>query len=197
MKEQEWDKKLKIQTSKWESAHADDYHSPYEPTPYSVLQRLAQTGYIQKDDLLIDYGCGKGRVSFFFSRETGCKTIGVEYSREIYEQALRNRETFAQKDRTEFVCENAEHFRAEGASCFYFFNPFSAEILHSVMGQIIASYYENPRRMRLFFYYPSDDYLSYLMTRDELVFVEEIGCQDLFEEKSPREKIVIFETISY
>lgn len=44
---------------------------------------------------------------------------------------------------------------------------------------MLESYYENPRELLLFFYYPSDEYISYLMTVDELVFSDEIDCRDL------------------
>ena len=73
----------------------------------------------------------------------------------------------------------------------YFFNPFSVEILHKVMARIIASWYEAPREMLLFFYYPSDEYISYLMTVDELEFYDEIECDDLFA-GDVRERIMIF-----
>lgn len=36
-----------------------------EPTPYCVLERLANSGLIRKKDVVLDYGCGKGRVDFF------------------------------------------------------------------------------------------------------------------------------------
>ena len=74
----------------------------------------------------------------------------------------------------------------------YFFNPFSVEILHKVMARILESYYEHPREVYLFFYYPSDEYISYLMTVDELEFYDEIECDDLFEGNDPRERILIF-----
>ena len=80
-------------------------------------------------------------------------------------------------------------------NCFYFFNPFSLEILKAVMGQILDSYYQDPRKMYFFFYYPQDEYLSYLMMTDALTFLDEIDCSDLFEEKSQRERIMIFETV--
>lgn len=38
----------------------------------------------------------------------------------------------------------------------------------------------------MFFYYPSDEYISYLMTVEELEFLDEIDCQDLLKEKSER-----------
>ena len=49
--------------------------------------------------------------------------------------------------------------------------------------------------MQLFFYYPSDEYISYLMTVPELCFVDEIDCRDLFEGENIRERIVVFEFI--
>ena len=59
----------------------------------------------------------------------------------------------------------------------------------------MGSYYENPREMLLFFYYPSDEYVSYLMTVDEIAFYDEIDCRDLFDGDNPRERIMIFEMV--
>ena len=60
--ESRWDKLLNIRTMGRDDTHADQYRYPYEPTPYSVLERLANAGYIRKGNILLDYGCGKGRV---------------------------------------------------------------------------------------------------------------------------------------
>lgn len=68
----------------------------------------------------------------------------------------------------------------------YFFNPFSIEILKKVLARVLESYYENPRDLFLFFYYPSDEYISYLMTVDELIFSDEIDCRDLFPGENKR-----------
>ena len=45
----------------------------------------------------------------------------------------------------------------------------------------------------MFFYYPSDEYMAYLMTVDELMFADEIDCRDLFDGKDVRERIIVFE----
>ncbi len=66
-KEQDWDKLLKIKTTGRDDSHSDTYKYPYEPTPYAVLERLANSGLITKKDVLLDYGSGKGRVEFFLS----------------------------------------------------------------------------------------------------------------------------------
>ena len=72
------------------------------------------------------------------------------------------------------------------------FNPFSVEILHKVMARILESYYAEPRDIYLFFYYPSEEYIAYLMTVDELEFYDEIECDDLFPGYDERERILIF-----
>jgi hypothetical protein len=60
------------------------------------------------------------------------------------------------------------------------------------MARIIESYYENSRDIYLFFYYPSDEYVAYLMTVDALEFYDEIECDDLFT-GDLRERIMIFQ----
>ena len=68
----------------------------------------------------------------------------------------------------------------------------AAEILRKVFGRILESYYSRPREILLFFYYPSDEYVSYLMTVEELTFLDEIDCGDLLPGKDPRERVLIF-----
>lgn len=193
MNEYQWDKKLNLHTTGREDSHSDDYHYPYEPTPYSVLIRLAESGYINRNSRLIDYGCGKGRVGFFLHYILGCHTTGLEYEESIFRQAIENQKNYTKPQGLRFLCANAETYQVRDADSFYFFNPFSVEILTSVLGQILASYYQNPRTMRLFFYYPENEYLSYLMTMPELTFLDEIDCRDLFDGMDERERILIFE----
>ena len=194
MNENEWDKLLKIHTTGTDNTDADQYRYPYEPTPYSVLERLGNSGWIRKENTLLDYGCGKGRVDFFLSYQTRCHSVGIEYNERIYAKAVENKETAVSAERVDFVVENAEQFPLPAeVDRIYFFNPFSLEILRKVMARIRESYYEKPRQMQLYFYYPSDEYISYLMTVDELMFYDEISCQDLFNENDPRERIILFQ----
>lgn len=193
MNEVKWDKLLHVKTTGRDDSRADQYHYPYEPTPYSVLERLANAGYITKKNILVDYGCGKGRVDFFLAYQTRCKTIGVEYDDRIYASTLENKKTAVSGNRTDFVLGNAEEYEVpEDADRFYFFNPFSVTLLRKVMNRIEESYYKNPREILVFFYYPSDEYVAYLMTRDDISFYDEIDCRDLFEGDNKREKILVF-----
>lgn len=51
--ENKWDKLLKIHTMGRDDSNAGQYYYPYEPTPYSVLERLANTGIIKVIHFLI------------------------------------------------------------------------------------------------------------------------------------------------
>ena len=194
--EQNWDRLLHVHTTGRDDSRSDQYRYPYEPTPYSVLERLVNTGMIRKENTLLDYGCGKGRVDFFLTYQTRCHSIGVEYDDRIYEKAMENKQSAVSGERISFVLVNAEEYKVpETVDRVYFFNPFSLEILRKTVARIIDSYYEHPREIQLFFYYPSDEYISYLMTVDEFLFLDEISCQDLFEGNDPRERMVVFITV--
>lgn len=195
--EKSWDKLLQIKTTGRDDTNADQYRHPYEPTPYSVLERLADSGFFGKEEVLLDYGCGKGRVGFFLSWRTKMKTIGIEYDQRIYEDAQENRKAVTVKAKPDFVLARAEEYTVPpDVNRCYFFNPFSVEILHKVMARILESYYASPREIFLFFYYPADEYISYLMTVEELEFYDEIECDDLFEGDA-RERILIFQLPEY
>ena len=191
--ENTWDKLLQIKTTGRDDSNSDQYRYPYEPTPYGVLERLANSGLIRKKDVVLDYGCGKGRVDFFLSYQTKANTIGIEYDERIYQSAMENQKTVVSKGKSDFILARAEEYEVPSqVNRCYFFNPFSVELLRKVMARIIESYYENQREIFLFFYYPSEEYISYLMTVDELEFYDEIFCGDLFEGNDMRERVMIF-----
>lgn len=102
-----------IKTAGRDDSHSDGEHHPYEPTDYGVLERLANSGYIGKKDTLVDYGSGKGRVSFFLAYQTRCQAIGVEYDRRLWEKALANGQTAASRRRVTFVLADAVEYEIQ------------------------------------------------------------------------------------
>ena len=122
--ERQWDERLRIVTTGLDASHADVNHSAYEPTPYTVLGRLVESGYVKSEDHWVDYGCGKGRVGFFLNRHAGCRVTGIEYNEGICALAEENRKTYGDRG-VDFVCANAETYEIKHETCFYFFNPFS------------------------------------------------------------------------
>ena len=193
MKEKEWEKLLRIKTTGRDDSRSDTFRYPYEPTSYEVLERLANTGYISKNNTLLDYGCGKGRVSIFMAYQTKCHSIGIEYDERIYNRALANKADAVSGNRVEFLCTDAVGFKIEDkVDRFFFFNPFSIEIFKSVLGNIMNSYYESPREMLIICYYPSDEYLMCLSQEYNVALVEDIDCSDISDGVAGREKIVVY-----
>ena len=142
----------------------------------------------------MDYGCGKGRASIFLALMTHCRAVGIDYKEELIQTAQENLVSCGLKN-VSFLWMKAESYPVEDEDCFFFFNPFSEVILQKVIGRILLSWYKNPRKIRLFYYYPSDEAVALLITTQELAFSDEIDCSDLFCGSGSRERILIFETM--
>ena len=191
--EEQWERKLHIRTAAGSdhTAHGENY--PYEPTPYSVLARLAESRYLTRENKLVDYGCGKGRASIFLAAQTGCRVTGIDYNGDLVSTAKENLARSGAKG-VSFLHIEAERFPLTDEDSFFFFNPFSDVILKRVVERIVRSWYEEPRMMQLFFYYPTDEDVAVLTGTPELMFSDEIDCSDLFDGAQQRERILVFET---
>ena len=186
MTEREWDKKLHIKTIGREDEDNPRY-SPYEPTPYPVLQRLADSGHIGRKDHLLDYGCGKGRVAFFMAAAVGCRVTGIDHSRKLIEMAKENRKSSRLGDRVRLECRLAEQYEVQGENAFFFFNPFSVKVFESVVRRLAAR-----GGGKLILYYPSEEYMTWLDLMPEAERVDTIDCGDLFNGNDDRERIEVF-----
>lgn len=190
--EEQWDRRWRIRTCGRDTQAEDAHHRPYEPTPYAVLDRLADSGLIGRDNTLLDYGCGKGRAALLLSHRTGCKSVGIDFNPALITAAEENRASFAGHADTVFCCADAGRYEIPGeADRFYFFNPFSAEILRAAVSRIVGSWYSQPRPMLLFFYYPSDEAVRFFAAEAMLCPVREIDCSDLFPGDG-RERLLVY-----
>ena len=186
MTEREWDKRLHIRTIGRED-EADPHYSPYEPTPYSVLQRLAESSHIRRKDHLLDYGCGKGRVAFFMASVVGCRVTGIDQSQKLIDIAMENRHTSRLGDRITLRCCLAEQYALRDENVFFFFNPFSEKVFEGVLRRLAQR-----RTGTLICYYPSEAYITWLNLMPEVEHIETIDCRDLFNGKDERDRIEVF-----
>lgn len=191
--EQEWEQVLQIKTTGRDDSRSDTGHHPYEPTDYCVLERLANSGYITKQNTLIDYGSGKGRVSIFMANQTRCHSIGIEYDERLYERSIVNGESPAAKNRVSFVLDDAATYTLPDIvdRCF-FFNPFALHTIKRVLGNIFDSIYYHPREILLFFYYVNEEVENFLNNHVRLEAEESIQCGDLFQESDDKERILVY-----
>ena len=190
-----YDSLLNIHTSGRDDSISNLTNYPYEPTPYEVLLRLYNSGYINKSNTLLDLGSGKGRVDFYLSHETKCHTIGVEYNERLYNKALENKKSGG-FNRSSFILGRAEDLRIDNnIDRFYFFNPFNLKILNKVVLNIINSYDECNRDILLFFYYPQEKYEEYLAKCDRFELKDSISTADLYDNYDKREKVLVYKIV--
>ena len=191
--EVELDRFLKIKTNGRDDSVSTPSNYPYEATPYSVLQTLANSGYLSKRDKIIDFGCGKGRVDFYLAYSVKAKIIGVEFDPRLYNSALKNIQTAISSARVSFVnCDARDYVVDFDVTGAYFFNPFNVEVLECVINNLRRSKNENDREIKLFFYYPSKEYLKYLNSQSDITFITQLDCMDQFLEYDDRESIAVF-----
>lgn len=170
----DWDKKLNISTESVDYLEEDNQNYGYDPTPYVVLERLVELDILKKDDVIVDYGCGKGRICFFINSQVGCRIVGIDHSERLLEIARENLESYGNGADIDFVNSKAEDYVPNGANCFYFFNPFSSHVFQEVLRRIGESYGRNPREILIFFYYSTIEYRLYLPTEPRLKLVESV-----------------------
>ena len=191
--EVELDKFLKIKTNGRDDSNSNFTNYPYEATPYKVLQNLGNSGYITKRDTIIDYGCGKGRVDFYLAYMTKAKMIGIEYDERLYNSAIENQKKAISANRVSFVNTCASLYEVPlDVTAVYFFNPFSTTILKEVLKNIRLSKEKCDREIKLFFYYPSKEYISFLEKNVDIIYIDNIDCTDLYKEYDKREYIAVF-----
>jgi len=84
---------------------------PYVPTPQGVVRGMLQLAKVNKNDLVIDLGCGDGRIVVMAASEFGAKAIGYDLDPQRIEEASANAATAKVADRAKFIKEDL--FKAE------------------------------------------------------------------------------------
>lgn len=192
---------LGIRTTGRDESHATQDDNPYEPTPYAVLERLANSGLVGKRNLLVDYGCGKGRVGLYLAYQARCRSIGIERNPLLLEAARRNRAAARflrgpyAAERVSFKLADATEFEPpEGADRFYLFNPFSAEVFERALARIQSSLENAPREILVLLYYPDEACVG-LLDRTPWLAADPgaaVDCRDLFGSDDPRETVLVY-----
>ncbi|MGL5916737.1 MAG: SAM-dependent methyltransferase [Culicoidibacterales bacterium] len=193
MTENQWETTLCIQTSGDQTIFptSEQYHR-YEATPYADFVLLLEHYTPLPAVHFVDFGCGKGRLSFFMAAHSYPST-GIEMNSYLFDQACFNKQHFSTRfSQTEitFHCEFAQTYPIQALeNTFYFFNPFDKRIFQQVIQQVLKSYRACPRALELILYYPSTDYLDYLDDCTEFTHKQTIICQP----SDPRHRFVIYQ----
>jgi len=146
-----WDFKLGIRTGGVHPSGAPSRFKECWPTEYRVLNKVFHDLDIQDNDILVDYGCGQGRVICFAS-QFPCKRIyGIEISQAWAEMAQANVRKMRLSN-VEVLNMNAIDFACSDCTVFYLFNPFGEETLSHIIQNILETLKNNDRHIKIVYY---------------------------------------------
>ncbi|MGG0657189.1 methyltransferase [Rummeliibacillus pycnus] len=181
MNDQQYDQFLHIHTTENKPKFPRLAHYyPYEPTPYDVLDLCFDKIELEKNDGFVDFGSGKGRVTFYVNYRFHISTVGIEMNENYVQEALQNKVQYSmehnlQNESVRFLNAKAEQYKVQPTdNIFFFFNPFSIQIFRKVVNNILKSYQKNPRKMYVMLYYPSFEYIQFLRNETHFEVVRDV-----------------------
>lgn len=190
----EYDRRLGIKTVGLREWDGHDQYHRYEATPYRALERLFQAYRFRPGDRVVDFGCGRGRVTFAIHHRFHVPVVGIEAHAKTYEEALRNKRSYRRNAKhipapITLKYGLAENYKVKPMdNRFYFFNPFFHRVFKKVMGNIMKSIAAAPRPVDIILYYPVPEYKDILK---ELCF-QMINKIKVPHAEDDREKFLIY-----
>jgi hypothetical protein len=148
--------KLSLATLKINSAHVKEA-TWYEPVPTVGFGRLMRSlDIVHEEYTFIDYGSGKGRAMFLAADYPFKEIIGLEFSAELHDIAVRNIKKYrSPRQRAELirsVCIDAVEFHLPPVnSVLFFYSPFKAPIFEKILSNVRRSLTEHPRSLYIVF----------------------------------------------
>lgn len=176
-----YDKILNIKSNgirEWPEIETE--YNRYEATPYFALEKLFKQITINPDDKFVDFGCGMGRVAFYVHNRYNIEVTGLEANQEVYKELQSNyckykKVSQYKNARLEFKYLFAQDYHIDNCdNIFYFFNPFSISIFETIVNNILKSYEENNRELKIILFYPIKQYRKYLFERTPFELINEV-----------------------
>jgi SAM-dependent methyltransferase len=130
------------------SPHADAHHYGYLAyhTYFSIFDRLQLT----PDDVVVDLGCGKGRVVCVAATYRVKAAIGVEIDPPLCEIAEKNAASMhSRRAPIRIACQSAVDFDYDDTNVIVMFHPFGADTMRAVLAQWERSLERRPRIIRI------------------------------------------------
>jgi cyclopropane fatty-acyl-phospholipid synthase-like methyltransferase len=122
-------------------------------TPYAIngAKDTANSDYIamsfifqdivKSDDVLVDVGCGKGRVlNYWLKKFPNNKIIGIELDEKVA-KSTANR--LANYKNVNIIIGNIVEFIPTDASLFYLFNPFDDNVMYEFKEALVSKFFNN------------------------------------------------------
>lgn len=147
----------KVKTSKIENAnrlHTDQdlkFASLAGPTMARPFLRFLKANNFSRDGYFVDYGSGKGRALILAARSGFTKLKGIEIVEDWLNLSKVNLLSVKEKlVDCKFYCMNAKDYDPQPEDrFFYFFDPFTDEVLLVCLEKICKSLMDHPRNITI------------------------------------------------
>jgi hypothetical protein len=131
----------------------------YVPTDWRVLRKLFPPGSVGPNDVLLEYGSGKGRVAMWVASHFQLsRIIGVELDPDLTAAAQANLEHWRGLRRCRdvaFTCADARKYEVpDDVTIVYMFNPFMGGVFDEMVAKVTESLIRKPRPLRVIYFYP-------------------------------------------
>ena len=154
-----WERKLGVRPrgraeSPHHDAHAYGYLSYH--TYFTILDRLL----LQPSDVVVDLGCGKGRIVCCAACYDIREAIGVEIDPQLARSAKNNvSQLRLRRAPARITTESAIDFDFDATTVVVMFHPFGIKTLEGVLQRIDESCRRIPRRLRIVYANPLFDHV--------------------------------------
>ena len=128
----------------------DVYHTDYAAMPH-IFKQID----VKEDDVLVDIGCGKGRViNYWLNQNYQNPIYGLELDEKVAKSTARQ---FMNRSNVKIIAGDAVQNLPEDGTIFYFYNPFDLEKFVELENKLAKSsrkqlkmLYYNPRSLHVF-----------------------------------------------
>jgi hypothetical protein len=131
----------------------------YAPIRWRPLRKIFRGWPMTGNDVLLDYGSGKGRsVIWAASHYRFRRIIGIELDARLHAGAQSNLARWKGPllcDNIELICADATEFEVpDDVTVVYLFNPFIGSVFEKVICKIEESITRNPRELVILYVHP-------------------------------------------
>jgi len=106
----------------------------YGETPLPVLARIVEECGLNKEDCILEMGCGRGRGAFFLSHLAQCLVIGVDFVPDFIKKAQVLASSVQPPLQLQFFCQNMLDVDLSGATCIYLYGTcLSDKVIEQLM----------------------------------------------------------------
>lgn len=81
--------------------------APFHATPDDVVDRMLRLARVTRDDVVMDLGCGDGRIPIRAAQKYGARGIGVDIDPQLIERARANARKAGVENLVQFRVEDA------------------------------------------------------------------------------------------